>query len=271
MTVFVVCCILALSGLSRHFGVWMPPLYFRDAAGDGLVRLTLALVSGWIVYVLYHFADPSVVGFYRLFYVVMGLAVVMNFGVGGTRICGVRYRVDVIEHDNLHAALLVCAVTAATGLIFSGSIWGEADPTGDGEGGWWIPVGFFLAGWFSLLIALRLYVWRDTRGVVRRMRRRRVAGDAQPLVLYTLSTGWVLMRAVSGDFYGWSEGLLGVGTVAGMLITHEVIGLWVGRGEDAISTSATPGQRRVEAISYVLWTAGYAAAQRWLPAWAQLI
>ncbi len=271
--VLLAASVASVIGLIRLNGARMPSMYFRDASGAGLVRLAVLGALGWMVYVLCHHADSSVVGFYRLFYLIQGLAAVLWFGIAGARLAGIRYRVDVMERGNRHAALVVAAMTLATGLIAGGCVWGEADPDGEGEGGWWIPAGFFLAGWCTLAIALRFYAWRDTHGVPRRMRWRHKMGDAQACALYLLSTGWILMRAVSGDFMGWIGGLLDVGAVAGMLAIHEIMGAIAGRGEDPHTAppAATPRARLWEALAYVLWAVGYGLVRRWLPQWAAFL
>jgi len=49
-----------------------PQLMRRNPAGFGLIRVTVLLALSYVVYVLYFHADPSVVGFYRFFYFVIG-------------------------------------------------------------------------------------------------------------------------------------------------------------------------------------------------------
>ena len=121
--------------------VWQGGMAFHG----GFLGVLLAMV--WIAFVIWRHADPSVTGVYVWFYLVMGYAAVKLLGQTTPAAFGARVRVDVGERRNLAAALLVAAFTLATGMIFGGSLWGEADPTGEGEGGWWIPVTFFLLGW----------------------------------------------------------------------------------------------------------------------------
>lgn len=258
--VFVVAGIAALSGFSRIFFVGMPGLYFRRLPGLGLVRIAVLLAMAWVVYVLYHYADPSVIGIYRVFYIVLGLAIVTCCGLGGARAAGVRYRVDVIERANPYAAVITAAQILAVAMIYAGSVWGEADPDGDDEGGWWIPMGFFFAGWISLVIAMNLYASRDSHGNRGRIRRRRSPADAQAVAFYILSSGWILAEAVSGDFYGWGHGLLAVGAIAGMLITREIFGGIMARGGADPSRPA----RLFESILYITWSAGFWWASRWI-------
>jgi len=239
-------------------------LFFRRATGAGLVRLAFLLSMAWTAYVLANHADPSVVGVYRLFYMVLGAAVVAVFGLGASGRTGVRFTVDVLERRNPAAGLLVAAFVLATGLVFGGSVWGEADPDGEGEGGWWIPLGFFLAGWISLVISTALYRRRDTGGQVRRMRQLRNPGEVLAFVLYILSCGWILTEAVSGDFYGWRHGLTAVAAIAAMLMTREIVGLVFARG-----TPVRPqAMRGVEVGFYIAWSAGFTVLSRYvLPHW----
>lgn len=239
-------------------------IFFRSAAGAGAVRGAFVVSLVWVAYVLLRHADPSVVGVYRTFYLVLGLAVAAVFGLGGSGRTGVRYRVDVLQRRNLAAGLLIASFVLATGMIFGGSLWGEADPDGEGEGGWWIPLGFFLAGWVSLLMATWLYRIRDTGGVRRRMRQIRNPMEVMGFCLYILSCGWVLTESVAGDFYGWRHGLAAVGAIAAMLITREVLGLVFAR-----RGSPGPGAMRgVEVVFYLLWSVGFSLLSRYaLPQW----
>jgi hypothetical protein len=262
--VFLFATVISLICLFGHFITWKPRLFLRDAAGAGLVRLAFLAAIGWIVYVLYHYADPSVVGIYRLFYIVLGFAVLNLFGHGGAGRTGVRYEVDVIERHNAAAGLLIASFILGTGMIFGGSLWGEADPDGEGEGGWWIPMGFFLAGWIGLLIATWLYRKRECRDLPRRMRQIRDPREVLGFALYILSTAWVLTESVAGDFYGWRQGLTALGAIAGMLIAHEIIGLVFGDKEAAKPRAMT----FFEVLSYLGMSAAYMLVNRYvLPAW----
>jgi hypothetical protein len=84
-----------------------------------------------------------VTGTYVVFNLVLGYAATKLFGQAGARLFGLRMRVDVLERRNVAAALVIAASTLATGLIFGGNLWGDADPVGDDEGGWWIVGAFF--------------------------------------------------------------------------------------------------------------------------------
>jgi hypothetical protein len=244
----LVAAVIGLFGLSFPR---MPTLYFRHTAGLGLARVAVAAGLAWTAYVLWNHADPSVVGVYRPFYLVIALACILWFGPAAARAMGVRFQQDVVERHNLRAAWILAAMMLATGLIFGGSVWGDADPGGDGEGGWWIPMGFFLSGWSCLVVAAGLYAWRDGHGSLRRLRRRRDPRDAAAPALYLLSAGAVLTESVAGDFYGWTEGLTVVGAIGGMLIGRELIALVAGRA------GSRPALRIVESSLYVLWSAGF--------------
>jgi len=239
-------------------------LYRRDASAEGMVRLGVVLSLAWVVYVLYHYADPSVVGIYRLFYIVLGLAVIRMFGVGGSGRTGMRHAVDVGERNNPAAGLAVGAFVSATGMIYGCSLWGEADPDGEGEGGWWIPMGFFIAGWIALSLSVWLYRVRETGGVVRRMRQIRNPRETLGFALYILSCGWIVGESVAGDFYGWLQGLTAVGAIGGMLIVHEVIGLTFSRDINARPKAMTG----IEAVMYLGTTIAFTVVNRYLlPKW----
>lgn len=242
------------------------PLYFRNATAAGIVRLATLLAILPLLYVLLNLADPSVVGIYRWFYALLGAAIIILFGLGGAGRTGMRNQVDVLERSNPAAALLVGAFVIATGLIFAGANIGEADPVGDDEGGWWIPLGFFLAGWISLLLATLLYRRRDTRGNLRILRQIRDPRQTLPFALYLLSTAWILADAVAGDFYGWVHGLSAVGAIAGMLLSHELLGLYFTRGQPVKPRA----MRWSEILFYIAWPVAYTYATQYFPQWAQL-
>lgn len=219
-------------------------LYFRENPGPGIVRLAVLLAMGWIALVLWRWADPSVAGVYVFFYLIMGYAAVKFFGQSVMGWVGIRTRVDVGERRNVPAAVVVAAFILATGLIFGGSLWGEADPVGDDEGGWWIPVTFFLVGWSALLLAFALFLRREGSHFLRGIRRDRSLADARTAAAFLLAAAVPLTDAVAGDFWGWRHGLLTFGVLAGLLLIHEVFRGWVEPG-------GVPGRdRRVEAAAY---------------------
>jgi hypothetical protein len=228
---FLFSLLLAVAGMVATRKGSLHPLYFRGNPGPGLVRLAVILSMLWIGLVIAVWADESVAGIYVVFYLVMGYAAVKFLGQTVVSAYGARSRVDVAERRNVPASLVVAAFTLATGLIFGGSLWGDADPVGDDEGGWWIVVGFFLMGWVSLLVAFGLFLRREAGRIAFRLRRERSLQDARAAAVFLLSAAVVLTDAVSGDFWGWRHGILTFGVLAGMLITHQVFaGLALGKG-----------------------------------------
>jgi hypothetical protein len=228
---FLFSLLLAAAGVAATRKGSLHPLYFRGNPGPGIVRLAVILSMLWIGLVIAVWADESVAGIYVVFYLVMGYAAVKFLGQTVVSAYGARSRVDVAERRNVPAALVVAAFTLATGLIFGGSLWGDADPVGDDEGGWWIVVGFFLMGWASLLVAFGLFLRREAGRIATRLQRERSLQDARTAAVFLLSAAVVLTDAVSGDFWGWRHGILTFGVLAGMLITHQVFaGLALGKG-----------------------------------------
>ncbi len=262
--VFIVASIFTLIFFFGHLITSQHPVMVRRSTAEGTIRLAIVFSIGWVVYVLYNHADPSVVGIYRLFYVVLGIAVIQLFGLGGSGFTGMRHGPDVQERDNRAGGLLIAAYVLSTGMIFGGSLWGEADPDGEGEGGWWIPMGFFLAGWISLTIACRLYRIRESGGVIRRIRQVRDPREILGFALYLLSSGWILTDAVAGDFYGWISGLTAVGAIAGMLVIHELAGLVFNRDESAKPRAMTG----IEVITYIATSVAFTYINKHLlPSW----
>lgn len=201
----------------------MPRVYTRNNPGIGLLRLaTLASVL-WTAYVIQYHGDPSIQGIYVFFYLLMAYAVTKLFGQLFTALFGVHLRSDVYERKNFSAALFIAAFMLATGIIFGGSLWGEADPLSDDEGGWWIPVGFFLLGWSVLVFSTMLYLWREPGAFSRQIRQERDSGLAWSTAVYILSTSSLLLEGVAGDFWGWRHGILGLGTITVMLVVHELV------------------------------------------------
>ena len=256
--VFVLSLVAGAVGVVVNRTGELHPLYFRDNPGPGLVRLGVLLAMAWIGYVIWRHSDPSVTGIYVWFYFAMGFAAVKLFGQTTAAAYGARMRIDVGERRNLAAALLVAAFTLATGLIFGGSLWGEADPTGEGEGGWWIPVTFFLLGWVVLLAAFRLFLTRESQPLKVTIQRERDLADARVASFFLLSSAVPLTDAVAGDFWGWSHALLTFGVLAGMLLVREAF---------AARRSADPGtgeSRLLESGAYLALSGGAWWANRLL-------
>jgi hypothetical protein len=183
------------------------------------------------------------------------------FGQLTASLYGARTRVDAVERRNVPAALVIAAFTLATGLIFGGSLWGEADPVGDGEGGWWIPVSFFLLGWTTLVIAFGLFLRREGGRFAHRLQRERSLADARAAGSFLLGAGIALTEAVSGDFWGWRHGLLTFGVLAALVLAHELFAGFQARADRRGTAGDVGGdggsgpsdaRRTVEAIAYLL-------------------
>jgi len=234
-------------------------LYLRGNPAPGIVRLGVFASMAWIGFVLWRYADPSVTGIYVVFYLVMGYAVVKLCGQLTAGLFGARTRVDAVERRNVPAALVIASFTLATGLIFGGSLWGEADPVGDGEGGWWIPAAFFALGWGTLLAAFLLYLRREGNRLAQRLQRDRSLADARAVGSYLLGAAVPLTEAVSGDFWGWWHGLLTFGVLAALVLAHEVFASIQATahrrgtaGDVAGGSGPSDARRTVEAIVYLL-------------------
>ena len=199
------------------------PLCLHHNPGPGLVRLAVIGSMVWLGIVLRFFGDPSIVGIYVGFYFLLGYAVTKFFGQVLLMLSGVSLRVDVAERRNWPAALFVAAFTFGTGLIFGGSLWGEADPNSDYEGGWWIPLGFFIQGWLVMVITLAIYLVREPGRFRTGILQQRNHSEAVGAASFTLSTAVLMTSAVAGDFYGWTEGVKDVGLAAAMLVAHEFL------------------------------------------------
>jgi hypothetical protein len=270
--VFVASIVLGVVGIAMNSTAAMPQLYFRNNPAPGVVRLGVLLSLAWIGLVLWRWADPSVVGIYVVFYLVMGFAAVKVFGQTAAGLYGLRVRVDAAERRNVPAAIVIAAFTLATGLIFGGSLWGEADPVGDGEGGWWIPVAFFLLGWLTLVMAFALFELREPGSFARRLRGERSSADARAAATFLLGAAIVLTDAVAGDFWGWWHGLMSFSVLAVMLLAHEVLAPRGGLEETARRGSVLDGRgdakRITESLAYlaiagVVWLLNRAIDAMW--------
>ena len=284
--VFVMSVFFALMWMGVNSTSGLHGLYFRGNPAPGVVRGGLLLSMAWIWYVLLFHADPSVTAIYVLFYLVMGYGVVKLFGQTIPSVFGLRFRVDVVERRNLPAGVLLAAFILATGLIFGGSLWGDADPVGDDEGGWWIPVSFFLLGWGCLVVAFRLFLRREKGRFMRRVRQERSMADARAGALFLAAAAVTLTDAVSGDFWGWQHGLTTFGVLAGLLITQEFFrsriqepggggglalagagagaGAPAGDGVDGGGAGSQGGLRRMEGAVYMALALGAWVLNRFL-------
>jgi hypothetical protein len=222
--IFVMLCsaaviVLSFSAIST---MRLTSMLRRNNPGLGLVKLAVPAGLVWIWFVLLNFAAPSVVGVYVYFYLFAGLAAILGFGANGVRLFGVNVRVDVGERRNWAAAVFCASFILGTSLIFGGSVWGEADPHSDYEGGWWIPGGFFLMGWGVMAAMVALYCWRVPGGWRTAILSNRDIKTASAAGSFVVGTACMMTEAVSGDFLGWGEGVFTVSLSAGMLFSHEL-------------------------------------------------
>lgn len=244
-------------------------LYLRNNPAAGLPRLAVLAAALWLAAVLRWFADPSIVGVYVVLYGVLGLAATLSIGLLVPKIYGIRLRVDVYERKNMAAALVLAGHTLAVGLIYGGCLWGEADPDGDGEGGWWIPLGFFVAALAILWLAATLYIKHEPGSLRLRIIQDRSWPAARAAASYLVSVAIVLTDAVAGDFFGWTHGLLPMVMIAVMLAAHRLLN----RGLPQVLTTAeqrTDGwfdSRQLEAALYALMALAFWLLQRLLDGW----
>lgn len=267
--ILMVAVITAIVTTWKSLGWSIHRMFRRGNAAAGLPVLTLLVGLAWIVFVLRAYADPSVVGVYRFFYAIVGVAAISGLGFLVPQAYGLRLGVDVYQRSNMAVALVVCGFALATAMIYGGANWGDADPVGDGEGGWWIPLGFFLAGWVVLVIAALIYIGGEPTSLRLRLVQDRSVADGRAAASYLLGVAVVLTEAVAGDFWGWTEGLLGLLGIAGMMATHAVC---VRRLPVLVTTveSQAAGRidvRRFESIAYGLLALLFWILQRMLDVW----
>ncbi len=242
--ILIVALGVALFATPFALGWLLHRLFLKSNAAAGVPIIAVCASMVWIGFVLRYYADPSVDWIYATFYFIIGLAIVVGPGFWAPRCYGLRVSVDVFQRKNMAVAIVVGAFAFTTAMIYGGSLWGEADPVGDDEGGWWIPLGFFSAAWVVLVLIVALYLRGERFSLRTRLVQDRSLGEARAASSYLLSTGIVLTDAVAGDFWGWWQGMLGLVTVALMMFTHELFR----RSMPAILTT-------VEARSYG-WLAG---------------
>lgn len=224
VAVMVISVIAGLVGAAMTRVSSMPTHFTARNPGIGMVRLAVLAGVLWTAYVIQFHGDPSIEGVYVFFYLVMAYAVLKVFGQAfGASLYGLNLQVDVYERKNAAAALFLATFTLATGIVFGSSIWGEADPLSDAEGGWWIPFGFFLLGWILLVIATALYLWREPGKFRLQIRQERDARMAGSVAVFLLITAYIIHEGVAGDFWGWRHGILGMGTIGLMLVGHELL------------------------------------------------
>lgn len=221
--VFIIAGAACLAGAFMTRVSSLPRLYTQGNPGIGLLRLAAGAAVVWTAYVIRYHGDPSIKGVYVVFYLVMAYGVAKVFGQIGAQMYGVHLRSDVYERKNPAGAQFIGAFTLATGIVFGGSLWGEADPLSEAEGGWWIPFGFFLLGWGTLAVFTAVYLWREPGRFRRQICQERDNAMARSAAIYVVTTSTLIFEGVAGDFWGWRHGILGMGTIAMMLVWHEFI------------------------------------------------
>lgn len=227
-------------------------LHTRGNVGIGLHRLAVLLSVAFAGYVLAYHADPSIQGVYVLFYLVLTYGATKLLGqLVAPTVLGLFVRRDVFVRGNRPIAVVTAALALATGILFAGSVWGEADPLSEDEGGWWIPMGFFLLGWGILMIATALFAWRG-EPLADRLRREHDMRAARTAAVFILSTTAVVFSAVAGDFWGWTEGLLSLGSIGLMLLAHELLGR-LPTSNEPTGPGTIPGRREI--LEYALYVA----------------
>jgi hypothetical protein len=201
--------------------------------GIGIMRLSVVASLIWTGVVIHFYGDESIRGVYVAFYLIMAYACTKCCGqLLGARLFGLHLRSDVYERRNMAAAIFIAGFALATGIVFGGSLWGDADPLSDAEGGWWIPLGFFFMGWCILAVSTALFLWREPGRFAQQIRHERDTAMAWSAAIFMLTSAAIILEGVAGDFLGWRHGLLGMGTIAAMLVIHEVFVAFVGsRGE----------------------------------------
>ncbi|HBJ35178.1 MAG TPA: hypothetical protein DDZ51_10570 [Planctomycetaceae bacterium] len=268
--IFAVAGIIALLMTPFTLGWTYHRLYRRDNPAAALPMIALVVSIAWIAFVLRFYADPSVVGVYVFFYFVLGLAILSLAGFLAPNLYGLRLSIDVYQRRNMAAAIVISAFALATGMIFGGTLWGEADPVGDDEGGWWIPMGFFVAGWSVLLLASAVYIRGEPSSLRVRVVQDRSVNDARAAASYLLGVGLIVTEAVAGDFWGWTQGLLGLLVIASMTITHQLCSRRLPQLLTTVETQSggKVGGRDFESIAYAVFALLFWVLQRGLNAWA---
>jgi hypothetical protein len=220
--IMIIAGITAIIAAFASTTLWLHPLFVKNNYALGLSRLSVITGLVWISIVIANFADESVEGVYEWFYLLLGYAQIMVFGqLLSGRMYGVRLRVDIFERKNLAAAIYLAACTVSAGLIAGGSLWGDAGPETDDEGGWWIPMSFFLLGWICLVISSLFYNKREDLNVRKEIVQNRNIIAAKRAGAAMICTSIILTDAVAGDFFGWQSSLISFFGIAGIHLVHE--------------------------------------------------
>jgi hypothetical protein len=234
--VFGASVVLSVWGLGRSSSKRLHPLYLRGNAAIGMARLGVLAPMLFCAYVLAFHADPSVHYniFWTLLYVLMAFTSIKLFGQVAAEWFGPRLRVDVYERKNLAAGTFIGAFTAATGMIFGGAMWGtmEAEALEYGaffeslpgyEDGWWITPWFFLMGWAICVASLILWMLGEPGHFRTRIVRERRMSDARAAAMFCIAVAITITYAVSGEYRGFWDSLVGFGFVALPVLAHGVM------------------------------------------------
>lgn len=235
-------------GAAATMGLWgwkytnssnLHPLYLRDNPGPGLIRFAVWAGMLWCIFTIMVFGSERIVGVWHLFYLIIGFGAIQVFGVKGAETFGVRVRPDVFERKNWGAAMFIAAFVLSTGMIYGGSMWGESEqatlqadlekyggvfqtmPSYDD--GWWIIMLFFLLGWSILFVTMKLWFLREKSVTGSGIRRDRLVEDGRAAALYCLGVAIPLTDAVSGDYYGIEDSLVGFSVIALPVMAHEFL------------------------------------------------
>lgn len=231
---FGAAAILSIWGLWQARTSNLHYLYIRDNPGIGLVRLATVVAVIWCLFTLIFFGDPTIVGIWYVFYMVMAFAAIKVFGLLGAASFGMRLRIDVYERKNFAAAIYIAGFVLATGMIFGGSMWGSLTPDSldyggifeimpSYEDGWWITPWFFLMGWGLLFLTMKLWFYREKSVSGEVLRRDRTIADARAAALYCVGCAIPLTDAVAGNYYGMADSFIGFSAIALPVLAHEFI------------------------------------------------
>jgi hypothetical protein len=264
--IFIVSVALACFTFPFALGWFKHRMFIKRNPAAAVPMLAVVAALVWVGFVLRYYADPSVTTIYAIFYFVIGLAVIASCGFWTPVAYGLRVGVDILQRKNLAVAWAVGAFIFVTGMIYGGCLWGEADPVGDDEGGWWIPLGFFVMGWVVLLIAVGIYIRGEPHSLRVRLVQDRSLSEARAVACYMLGVGMVITNAVAGDFWGWWEGILGLLVVTLMMVTHE---LCRARIPSVLTTVETKSaglleSRRLEALAYLVLASVFWVVQMYI-------
>lgn len=232
--VFVAMAVACFLGYRHVSTSKLHPMFLRGNPGIGLIRVAIWASILWCVFTLEYFGSERIVGIWYAYYLVIAAGAIMSFGLLGARSFGLRLRVDVYERKNFAAAIFIAAFVVATGMIIGGSMWGESEPEAL-EYGWvfeflpsyeeagWIIWLFFLMGWGILFATMKLWFYREKDISGERIRRGRSVEDARAAALYCLGCAIPITDAVSGDYHGLGDSLLGFSLIALPVLAHEVL------------------------------------------------